>query len=663
MPEQPPTSAFESLPRGILLVEEYNALRVAISSALHKFAPLHEVQVAHSFAEAETAAATMRPELFVLDLDPPPSGEIEFFSKLKAHYPEARVLVIASGTSSELRSERGTAGAIQFIEKPFDLADFGAAVQALLGPWAILPMPGLRGTLRDLHVVDIVQLKCLAGSTAIVRVEAAGNKSGQIHFQQGEICHAATGTMIGVAALEEIVSWTGARLSETELSVDSPRTIDTPWQMVLLQVVRKLNQNSRRIPASTVVLEKPAAVRPGSKILVIDDTEMLLIFVADVLATADRNFQIVTTPSGAEGLRLATSERPDLVLLDYSLMDMTGDKVCHALLENPATARIPVLMMSGHLSELAKTAEAYDNVVAALPKPFLSGALICAVEKAIAAGPLVPHPNPMPNPMAALSTPVSPPIAPSGLKTDGPALPLSNGDGRVKAPTPQPPFSPPVLSGGEQAKGTNADGSPPIPSIPTATAHPIPSEAIHRPTELSVTLSFKVLALQFTTFFEMEMATLQPFDRIAAVKMGHREDSEGVPLVSGFRLDTISLAGNGAIDTMRLVPTHQPPHLTAPSGGSFAVGETEFQSANLHSPLLLAASSAAVMSVWLTARCELLAVELSVGFKIAAILLKTRETTVLVHNASESPGKPFTMLGAQLAGSNELQSLFLRAAP
>jgi len=65
--------------------------------------------VAHSFAEAETAAATMRPELFVLDLDPPPSGEIEFFSKLKAHYPEARVLVIASGTSSELRSERGTA--------------------------------------------------------------------------------------------------------------------------------------------------------------------------------------------------------------------------------------------------------------------------------------------------------------------------------------------------------------------------------------------------------------------------------------------------------------------------------------------------------------------------------------------------------------------------
>ena len=520
-------------------------------------------------------------------------------------------------------------------------------------------MSGLRGTLRDLHIVDIVQLKCLAGNTAIVRIESAGYESGEIHFQQGQICHAATGTMIGVAALEEIVGWPGARLSETELPVDSPRTINAPWQMVLLQVVRKLNQNSRREPSGAVVLEQPAAAKSGNKILVIDDTEMLLVFVADVLATADRNFRVVTTPSGAEGLRLAISERPDLVLLDYSLADMTGDKVCRALLENPATAQIPVLMMSGHLSELAKTSEAYENVVAALPKPFLSGALICAVEKAIAAGPLPHHPGPMPNPMVALSAPASAPVAPPALKTDGPVPPLPNGDGSAKSPE---PFVPSVSPTSEHAKGADADGSPSIPSIPTETVRATRSGAIHRPTELSVTLSFKVLALQFTTFFEMETVKLQPFDRIAVVKVGDREELKGLPLVSGFRLDTISLAGNGTIDTMRLVPTHQPPQLTVPSS-SFAVGESEFQTANLHSPLLLAASSEAVMRLRLTARCELLAMELSVGFKVAAVLLKTRETTVLVHNDSESPGKPFEMLEAQLAPSNELQSLLIRAAP
>jgi DNA-binding response OmpR family regulator len=659
VPANPPTSAFESLPRGILLVEEYSALRVAISSALRKFAPLHGVRVAHSFAEAETAAAAMRPELFVLDLDPPPSGEIEFFNKLKAHYPEARVLVIAAGTSRELRAERGTAGAIQFIEKPFDLAEFGAAVQALLGPWALPPTLGLRGTLRDLHVVDIVQLKCLAGSTAVVRIEAAGDKSGEIHFQKGQICHAVTGTMAGTAALEEIVNWPDARLDEMELPVESPRTIDAPWQMVLLQVVRKLNQNSGRELLGTAALPQPAAAKTGKKILVIDDTEMLLVFVADVLATADQNFQVLTTPSGAEGLRLATSERPDLVLLDYSLTDMTGDKVCRALLENPVTACIPVLMMSGHLGELAKTAEDYENVVAALPKPFLSGALICAVEKVVAAGPLPHAPGPIPKPKVAAGAPVPSPVTSPTSTADGPARPVPNGHDVTKSPAPS---SPSVSPASEPTKSANADSSPPTPSIPAGTMRATRSGAIHRPTELSITLSFKVVALQFTTFFEMETATLRPFDRIAAVKMGDREELKGAPLASGFRLDTISLAGNGTIDTMRLVPTHQPPQLPVPSS-SFAVGASDFQSANARFTLRLTAPAEAAMRVQLTATFELFAVELSVGVEVAAILLKTRERTVLLRDDSEGPGKPFEVLEAQLAPSTELQSLLVRALP
>ena len=157
----------------------------------------------------------------------------------------------------------------------------------------------------------------------------------------------------------------------------------------------------------------------GRKILVIDDTEMLLVFVADVLATADQTLQIMTAQTGTEGLRLAASARPDLVLLDYSLTDMTGDKVCRALLENELTAQIPVLMMSGHLTELTRTAEAYGNVVAALSKPFLSGALIHAVEKALAGGPPPKAPFSMPK---AQPVPVASPPS-----TDSLSPPLPNG--------------------------------------------------------------------------------------------------------------------------------------------------------------------------------------------------------------------------------------------
>lgn len=657
VPENPPTPSFESLPHGILLVEEYNALRVAISSALRKFAPLHEVQVTESFAEAETAAATMRPELFVLDLDPPPSGEIEFFHDLRARYPEARVLVIATGTSRELRAERGTAGAIQFIEKPFDLAEFGAAVQALLGPWAVPATSGLRGTLRDLHVVDIVQLKCLAGSTAGVRIEAPGNKSGEIHFQKGQICHAATGTLTGMAALEEMVSWPGARLREAAVPVESPQTIDTPWQMVLLQIVRELNRNSRREPSGTAVPAQPMAAKTGKKILVIDDTEMLLVFVADVLATADQSFQVLTAPSGAEGLRLAASERPDLVLLDYSLADMTGDKVCRALLENPATERIPVLMMSGHLSELARTAEDYKNVVAALPKPFLSGALICAVEKAIAAEPPSSPPGSI---LPSSSTGPMHGTSPD-MTRNGPVLSAPNENGDIKFSAPSPPASPPVSPTDEPAKDPNAGGSP-LQSTPAGPSRVTSTGVIHRPTELSVTLSFRVVALQFTAFFEVEAARLRPFDRIAVVRMSDREDSKGVPFTSGFRLDTVTLAGSGTIDTIRLVPTRQMPKLPPPSNW-FTVGESDAQIESPQSPLLLNASPEATMSLQLTATFELFALELSGSFEVVSVVLKNRENAVLVRNESEGPGKSFEALEARLAPSAELQSLLVRAVP
>ncbi len=55
----------------ILLLEEYDALAVAISLALKKFAPHHSAAVARSLADAEKLAFDLDPELFILDVDPP----------------------------------------------------------------------------------------------------------------------------------------------------------------------------------------------------------------------------------------------------------------------------------------------------------------------------------------------------------------------------------------------------------------------------------------------------------------------------------------------------------------------------------------------------------------------------------------------------------------
>ncbi len=652
-------------------MEEYGALGVAISSALRKFAPLHEVRVAHGFAAAAELAAAMQPELFVLDLDPPPQGEIEFLDQLKTLYPEARALVIAAGTSRELRAERGTAGAIQFIEKPFDLSEFGAAVQALLGPWALPPSPAPRGTLRDLHTLDIVQLKCLAASSVAVQVTAAG-LAGDIHFQKGQITHAATGDKTGLDALEEILSWPATTSHEGELPPGAPHSIEESWDLVLLQVVRRLRRRTRRNPAPP---PKPVAPKNGKKILVIDDTEMLLIFVADSLATANKEFRISTASTGGEGIKLALSSQPDLVLLDYSLTDMTGDVVCRALRDDPATATIPILMMSGHLSELAKTAKNYQNVVATLPKPFLSGALINAVEKLLSAGPLPaapePKPAPIPGPAAPESVKPTPPLPPAAPPPEPPArvetirAPSTNGHSSkspaVATSEVETPLSiSPAVKSEPVADPPPAALPPPAEQIPP----PIPARSPAgdvRPTALSVTMALQMVSMRLTSAFEIENARLQLFDQIVAVKMGQEKELNGIPLEAGFRLGRVSLGANGELETLRLVPTRQPPQLSVPNH-SFAIRSSGVEQENARTTLHFTGQSGPAMRVRMSANFTLLAVELSLGFEVAALLLQARPGEVLLRNRTGESARGFKLEKVELNPDGELTSLSLKAS-
>src|SRR6266513_2485465 len=146
----------------ILLLEEYDALAAAISSALKKFAPQHFGAVARSIAEAEKLAAGLAPELFILDVDPPWTGLTSFLEKMRAAHPYARALVIGGAIPAEIVVERGSSGARQFIEKPFDLAAFGAAVQALLGPWREQDGRGKSGALS---AIDVLLTHCAANSS------------------------------------------------------------------------------------------------------------------------------------------------------------------------------------------------------------------------------------------------------------------------------------------------------------------------------------------------------------------------------------------------------------------------------------------------------------------------------------------------------------------
>ncbi|HEV3410527.1 MAG TPA: response regulator, partial [Chthoniobacterales bacterium] len=135
-----------------MLVEGYEALAVALSAALKEFARGYDTRVVRSVDEAEALLDVVAPRLLVIDCDPPPRRSAKFFQRVRSMHPDARVLVIAAENSGEFKVEEAHASALHFMRKPFDLAEFGGAVRALLDSGR----NGARGNIRRLRLPDMV---------------------------------------------------------------------------------------------------------------------------------------------------------------------------------------------------------------------------------------------------------------------------------------------------------------------------------------------------------------------------------------------------------------------------------------------------------------------------------------------------------------------------
>ena len=81
-----------------------------------------------------------------------------------------------------------------------------------------------------------------------------------------------------------------------------------------------------------------------ARILVVDDTPSNVKLLADILQV--RGYAVITAATGAEALARTEREAPDLVLLDVMMPGMSGYDVCRKMRENPATAMLPVIMVT-----------------------------------------------------------------------------------------------------------------------------------------------------------------------------------------------------------------------------------------------------------------------------------------------------------------------------
>lgn len=119
------------------------------------------------------------------------------------------------------------------------------------------------------------------------------------------------------------------------------------------------------------------------RILTIDDNSALRQFIHRTLTKKLPDHALSFACAGAEGLGLAASEKPDLILLDFGLPDIAGDEVCRGLQADAETAGLPVILMGSQSGEMKRTQGAFENVIQTIPKPFTAEQLCATITKAL----------------------------------------------------------------------------------------------------------------------------------------------------------------------------------------------------------------------------------------------------------------------------------------
>jgi len=122
----------------------------------------------------------------------------------------------------------------------------------------------------------------------------------------------------------------------------------------------------------------------SAKILIVDDEKDLLEMLSMNLSAA--GYVVRTAGGGAEAMSIIRTDRPDLVLLDVMMEDISGIKLVGKLKNTPETADIPVIMLTARDSETDMIVGLSMGADDYVTKPFSTAVLVARIEAVLRRG-------------------------------------------------------------------------------------------------------------------------------------------------------------------------------------------------------------------------------------------------------------------------------------
>lgn len=130
-----------------------------------------------------------------------------------------------------------------------------------------------------------------------------------------------------------------------------------------------------------ILLNLKTWIAENMKILIVDDVKMSLEIGKAFLE--DTGCDMISASNGREGLEMAERERPDLVITDLHMPEMSGAELCRAIKDDPAISNLPVIILTSDSNPENLEACHEAGCDAILKKPYKKGEIIENVRKYI----------------------------------------------------------------------------------------------------------------------------------------------------------------------------------------------------------------------------------------------------------------------------------------
>ena len=118
-------------------------------------------------------------------------------------------------------------------------------------------------------------------------------------------------------------------------------------------------------------------------ILVVDDSPTMLSGTSKILASA--GYDVIQAESGESGIEKASTDSPDLILMDVVMPDLNGFQATRKLTSSPETQHIPVIMLTTKDQETDKVLAQRQGASDYIVKPPDAKELLSKIEKLIKA--------------------------------------------------------------------------------------------------------------------------------------------------------------------------------------------------------------------------------------------------------------------------------------